>query len=204
MADLVPAEKRLDAYSLLRTSNNMGVALGPAIGGILASISYTIAFVGAATGLVTFSLLVAFGAKETLPRLEQALRPPKEKLGGYLHLPRPAVHQFPGCFHPNPNVRHSGLGAIGRLHEAKLPASREPVRFDSNDKCSDGSVFPDPGHPGHQALSPPAVSGGGIAVLCGRRGQHCARPGLLGFLAEHGHPDHWRADPVAHGDYIRR
>ena len=86
MADLVPAEKRLDAYSLLRTSNNMGVALGPAIGGILASISYTIAFVGAATGLVTFSLLVAFGAKETLPRLEQALRPPKEKLGGYLRI----------------------------------------------------------------------------------------------------------------------
>jgi MFS family permease len=86
MADLVPAEKRIDAYSLLRTSNNMGIALGPAIGGILASISYTIAFVGAATGLITFSLLLAFGARETLPRLDAAARPPREKYGGYLRI----------------------------------------------------------------------------------------------------------------------
>jgi MFS family permease len=40
LADLIPETKRIDAYSLLRLSNNLGVAMGPAIGGFLASSSY--------------------------------------------------------------------------------------------------------------------------------------------------------------------
>ena len=36
MADLIPAEKRPGAYSIMRMSNNTGVAIGPAIGGIIA------------------------------------------------------------------------------------------------------------------------------------------------------------------------
>jgi MFS family permease len=84
MADLVPAEKRMDAYSLLRTSNNAGIAIGPAIGGLVASISYNIAFFGAAIGLVTFSLLIALFARETLPaRLSSAVPTSKESFGGY-------------------------------------------------------------------------------------------------------------------------
>ena len=67
MADLIPAEKRTDAYSLLRMSNNAGVAIGPAIGGIVASTSYTLAFYIAAAGLSIYGLLVIFKAKETLP-----------------------------------------------------------------------------------------------------------------------------------------
>jgi len=36
MADLVSPEQRADAYSLLRMIKNVGVALGPAIGGFIA------------------------------------------------------------------------------------------------------------------------------------------------------------------------
>jgi len=44
LADIIPTEKRTDAYSLLRMSNNAGVAIGPAIGGLVASTSYSLAF----------------------------------------------------------------------------------------------------------------------------------------------------------------
>ncbi len=37
MADLVPPERRPDAYALLRMSNNLGISIGPAIGGFLYS-----------------------------------------------------------------------------------------------------------------------------------------------------------------------
>ncbi len=86
MADLIPPEKRPDAYSMLRMSNNVGVALGPAIGGFVASASYTGAFFIAAAGMLTYGLSIALFAKETLPgqapgspRLVKA----QEKFGGY-------------------------------------------------------------------------------------------------------------------------
>jgi MFS family permease len=87
MADLIPAERRADAYSLLRTSNNLGVALGPALGGIIATISYAIAFYFASSGLVIYGLLITFLAIETLPstqpdgaRIGETV---KERFGGY-------------------------------------------------------------------------------------------------------------------------
>lgn len=83
MADLIPPEQRVDAYSLLRTSNNIGVALGPAIGGFIAGRSYTVAFLLAAAGLITYSLLVTFLANETLPRRDGVLPRIPERLGGY-------------------------------------------------------------------------------------------------------------------------
>lgn len=67
LADIIPTEKRTDAYSLLRMSNNAGVAIGPAIGGLVASTSYTLAFYIAAAGLSFYGLLIAFRGKETLP-----------------------------------------------------------------------------------------------------------------------------------------
>lgn len=67
MADLIPPERRADAYSLLRTSNNIGVAMGPAIGGMLVATSYSTAFYIAATGMILYSLLVTLRFRETLP-----------------------------------------------------------------------------------------------------------------------------------------
>ena len=82
MADMLPPKKRSDGYSLLRMSNNLGIAMGPAIGGFVASASYSMAFYLAATGLIAYSILLTLRAKETLPeqvRLEKI----KERFGGY-------------------------------------------------------------------------------------------------------------------------
>ncbi len=85
MADLIPREKRADAYSLLRMSNNLGVAIGPTIGGFVASQSYSTVFYIAALGMFSYGLLLAFGAKETLPGREPMTESTQVKpaLGGY-------------------------------------------------------------------------------------------------------------------------
>jgi MFS family permease len=67
MADLIPPDKRPDAYALLRMSNNLGISIGPAIGGFIATTSYAIAFYGATIGLTSYSLLLAIFARETIP-----------------------------------------------------------------------------------------------------------------------------------------
>ena len=91
MADLIPPEKRPDAYALLRMSNNLGVAIGPAVGGFVAASSYNFAFFGAATGMVAYAVLLAIFARETLPQKTGALpaepsTPEKLPLGGYLKI----------------------------------------------------------------------------------------------------------------------
>ncbi len=66
IADMVLPEERTDAYALLRTIQNVGVAIGPIAGGYLADISYTTAFLAAASTFAFFSLLTLFTFKETL------------------------------------------------------------------------------------------------------------------------------------------
>lgn len=86
LADLIPEEKRIDAYSLLRLSNNLGVAMGPAIGGFLASSSYTIAFFCAAAGMTTYGLMMLFLGKETIPAKQGGLAETERvrgRFGGY-------------------------------------------------------------------------------------------------------------------------
>lgn len=88
MADLVPPQHRAEGYSLLRMSNNVGVAIGPAVGGFVTSVSYTIAFTIAATGLALYSVIVTFFARETMPEREaEQVRQP-ETLGGYTRVLR--------------------------------------------------------------------------------------------------------------------
>lgn len=77
MADLIPAEKRSGAYSIMRMSNNAGVAIGPAIGGIIAARSYVTAFYIAAAGMMIYGILLALRARETLPEIPQ-----RESRGG--------------------------------------------------------------------------------------------------------------------------
>jgi len=66
LADMIPAEKRTDAYAINRIANNAAFALGPAVGGFLATRSYHLAFYGAAIGFFAYSLLLFFLAHETL------------------------------------------------------------------------------------------------------------------------------------------
>ena len=84
IADLVPGEQRVDAYSMMRLSNNVGVAIGPAVGGFIAGASYNLAFYLAAFGFTVYGLLLALRAKETLPApSEHTPAPQREGLGGY-------------------------------------------------------------------------------------------------------------------------
>jgi MFS family permease len=66
LADMVPSEKRTDAYAINRIANNAAFALGPAIGGFLATRSYDLAFYCAGTGFISYSVLLFFLARETL------------------------------------------------------------------------------------------------------------------------------------------
>ena len=66
LADMIPSEKRTDAYSINRIANNAAFALGPAIGGFLAVRSYDLAFYCAGLGFLAYSVLLFFLAKETL------------------------------------------------------------------------------------------------------------------------------------------
>ncbi|MBI5842606.1 MAG: MFS transporter [Chloroflexi bacterium] len=50
LADMILSEKRTDAYAINRIANNAAFAMGPAVGGFLASTSYNLAFYGAAAG----------------------------------------------------------------------------------------------------------------------------------------------------------
>ncbi len=66
LADIIPSEKRTDAYAINRIANNAAFGLGPAVGGFLASTSYNLAFYGASAGFIIYSLLMFFFAEETL------------------------------------------------------------------------------------------------------------------------------------------
>ena len=77
VADLVPTGQRADAYALVRLSKNLGIAMGPALGGVLAARSYGITFSIAAGAALFFGILIAIFALETLP--EKALQA-QEKL----------------------------------------------------------------------------------------------------------------------------
>src|SRR5689334_14906534 len=68
LADMIPSEKRTDAYAINRIANNAAFALGPAVGGFLATRSYNLAFYGAGAGFLIYSLLLFFRARETLDK----------------------------------------------------------------------------------------------------------------------------------------
>ncbi len=77
IADLVPPKKRNNAFALTRLAKNVGVALGPALGGFMIASSYKITFGIAAGTTIFFGLLIALFTIETLP---EAAREIQEKL----------------------------------------------------------------------------------------------------------------------------
>lgn len=67
VADLVEPERRVDAYALIRTGVNLGVAVGPFIGGLVVVSSYTTAFYLSAASHLTFAVLTVLFVAESLP-----------------------------------------------------------------------------------------------------------------------------------------
>ena len=68
IADMLPSEQRVEGYSLTRMINNVGVAIGPMVGGFLAATSYTSTFVIGAILLAIFTFIIVFWIKETLDK----------------------------------------------------------------------------------------------------------------------------------------
>lgn len=75
VADLIPDEQRAGAYAQLRIAHNVGVAVGPAVGGLLIAISYTPVFLIGTAVTLGFALLIARVVPETLPRLAKNTHP---------------------------------------------------------------------------------------------------------------------------------
>ena len=83
LADMIPSEKRTDAYAINRIANNAAFALGPAIGGFLATRSYDLAFYSAGIGFLSYSVLLFFLARETLNRSAAEVAIPNSQSEGY-------------------------------------------------------------------------------------------------------------------------
>lgn len=91
VADVLPEEKRIDGFGVLRVIANLAVVIGPAIGGFLAARSYTILFIcdvilSSITALVILILVPetkpeAVPDETGQPAVEQTLG---QTLGGYL------------------------------------------------------------------------------------------------------------------------
>ncbi len=87
VADLIPAGQRAEAYALTRLAKNLGIAIGPAVGGVVATASYSVAFSAAAGGLLFFGALTWLFVRETLPAAhpQQSADDPGR---GYAHILR--------------------------------------------------------------------------------------------------------------------
>ncbi len=118
VADLIPPEERPEAYALLRMANNLGISIGPAIGGFAAAASYGFAFLGAATGLTVYAVLIAVFARETLPgrtgsaaARKGAARPLIARVRDWAAAPR----QMQPNDMPQPTPPRERLGGFGRV-----------------------------------------------------------------------------------------
>ncbi len=68
VADLIPSARRTEAYSLLRIAVNLSFAIGPALGGFIATRSYTLLFVFSATLVLTTAVIFLAFIRETKPK----------------------------------------------------------------------------------------------------------------------------------------
>lgn len=88
VADIVRSEKRVEAYGLIRIVSNLGIAIGPAIGGFIATRSYFISFLAAAVSSALYFLIILLFVRETKPESEEASRNSGPGNGGYGYLLR--------------------------------------------------------------------------------------------------------------------
>ncbi|MGV8050024.1 MAG: MDR family MFS transporter [Anaerolineaceae bacterium] len=65
LADMFSPEERTQAFAVVRMGRNIGVALGPVLGGLVLSVSYSFGMYAAALALGTFGLITVLFLKET-------------------------------------------------------------------------------------------------------------------------------------------
>jgi MFS family permease len=71
VADLLPEEKRTEGFGIVRVVANLAIAIGPAIGGLLAAWSYLSLFIGDAISSTITAAIVFLVIRETLPEREE-------------------------------------------------------------------------------------------------------------------------------------
>ncbi len=90
VADLLPEEKRAQGFGILRVVANLAVAIGPAIGGLLAAQSYLFLFICDAVASTITAGIVILAIRETKP--ESPKDAPEQTMGqtfsGYLDVLR--------------------------------------------------------------------------------------------------------------------
>ncbi len=74
VADVVGKEKRVEGYSIVRIGGNLGWAIGPAIGGFVSAVSYSLLFLIAAFVTLISSILILSFLKETVAKEEGQAR----------------------------------------------------------------------------------------------------------------------------------
>ncbi len=75
VADIVETHKRPQAYGLVRVGNNLGIAIGPAIGGFLAARSFLLMFLVSAAATFVYLLVTVLLMHETRPQVAQGPTP---------------------------------------------------------------------------------------------------------------------------------
>jgi len=81
VADMIDPARRAGAYALLRVVSNLGIAIGPMVGGFISGISYTYAFLAAAGANLIFFVLILARVKETLPPRRESTEQAKADRG---------------------------------------------------------------------------------------------------------------------------
>ncbi|MCB5168172.1 MFS transporter [Streptomyces bambusae] len=83
LVDSVTADQRLAAFGVLRFAQNIGVALGGAVGGVVASMSYVGLFLGEAAALLLFGLIVTVLLRDAPAVQTDAEEAEKDTEAGY-------------------------------------------------------------------------------------------------------------------------
>jgi MFS family permease len=99
IADVLPEDKRIDGFGILRVIANLAVAIGPAIGGFVAARSYTMLFIiDVILSSITAVIILAF-VPETKPQAapQEDGQPHQEEslgqtLAGYIKVTRDGVY----------------------------------------------------------------------------------------------------------------
>lgn len=121
LADMIPTEQRTDAYSINRIANNAAFGIGPAVGGFLASTSYSFAFYGASAGFLAYSLIWILFARETLNKNSFEAESHGEvkhklKLSATVGArPRPELNGYVRIFKDKPYMAFVALTALGLI-----------------------------------------------------------------------------------------